>query len=79
MTGSSVHAGHSDRAVRTSTKALTNATLPYVLKIANNGFPKVAKMSDEILKGINILHGKIVYKQVAEAFDLPFSNIDDIL
>ncbi len=63
----------------TSTKALTNATLPYVLKIANSDFPQIAKVNEEIRKGINILNGKIVYKQVAEAFDLPFSNIDDIL
>jgi len=63
----------------TSTKALTNATLPYAIQIANNGFPKIVQESDEIKKGVNIVNGKIVYKEVAEAFNLPFTAINEVI
>ncbi len=57
----------------TSTLALTNATLPYALELADLGWEKACERNEELRKGLNIVHGKIVYKAVAEAFDLPFN------
>lgn len=54
----------------TSTLALTNATLPYVLKLANKGYQQALKESPSLLKGLNIIGGKITHKKVAEAFGL---------
>ena len=59
----------------TSTKALTNATLPYAIRIANEGFPKIIETDKEIALGLNIASGKVVHKGVAEAFDLPFTPL----
>lgn len=63
----------------TSTIALTNATLPYAVAIADKGFIQAAKESREILTGINILTGKITCKGVAEAFNLQYTPILDLL
>lgn len=63
----------------TSTKALTNATLPYVIQIANDGFPSIAKSNAEIAKGVNVVHGKITYKNVADAFELPYTPLGEIV
>jgi alanine dehydrogenase len=63
----------------TSTIALNNATLPYTLKIANHGFPKVAKINKDIAKGVNIAYGKVTYKGVADAFNLAYIPIEDVL
>ncbi|MFQ5770934.1 MAG: alanine dehydrogenase [bacterium] len=63
----------------TSTIALTNATLPYVIQIANLGFPKAAKMNPEISKGVNIVNGNVTFKGVAEAFALPYTSIKEVL
>lgn len=63
----------------TSTRALTNATLPYALEIADKGYRRAAQENPEIAKGINILEGKITYKGVAEAFDLPYHPLDSVL
>ncbi|MGS2725443.1 alanine dehydrogenase [Psychroserpens sp. BH13MA-6] len=58
----------------TSTMALTNVTLPYVLKLANKGW-EVACQEDPVLdKGLNIVHGEIVYKGIAEAFGWELSS-----
>ncbi len=63
---------------RTSTIALTNATLPYAIKLADKGLD--ALREDAVLKkGLNIFKGKITYKNVAEAFDLPFVPADEVL
>ena len=63
----------------TSTSALTNATLPYALQLANKGW-KQACIDNEALKlGLNVVNGKVVYKGVSEAFDLPYTEVDDIL
>ena len=64
---------------RTSTKALTNATLPYVLQIANKGWKKAMQESTEIKLGANIIKGKITYKAVAEAFDLDYTPVEEFL
>jgi alanine dehydrogenase len=63
----------------TSTKALTNVTLPYALEIADNGYEKAAKENPEILKGINILKGKVTYKAVADAFDLQYYPVETLI
>ncbi|MDD5383818.1 MAG: alanine dehydrogenase [Gallionella sp.] len=54
----------------TSTLALTNATLPYVLKLASKGYQQALKESPALLKGLNIIGGKITHRKVAEAFGL---------
>jgi alanine dehydrogenase len=58
----------------TSTVALTNVTLPYVIKLANEGWEKACKNSASLAKGLNIVKGEIVYKEIAEAFDLEFAK-----
>jgi alanine dehydrogenase len=63
----------------TSTKALTNVTLPYALEIADKGYEKAAKENPEIAKGINIIKGKVTYKAVADAFGLAYSPIESLL
>jgi len=64
---------------RTSTLALTNVTLPYALRIANKGW-KQALIDDEPLrKGANVLDGKIVYKSVADAFNMPYTPVEEVL
>ncbi|NOY77571.1 MAG: alanine dehydrogenase [Calditrichaeota bacterium] len=63
---------------RTSTIALTNATLPYAVKLANMGIEAIRE--DEALKkGLNIFKGKVTYKNVAEAFNLPYVPVNDVL
>ena len=64
---------------RTSTLALTNATLPYTLQIADKGYRKAALENQEIARGINIIEGNVTYKGVADAFDLECKNWDCIL
>jgi alanine dehydrogenase len=63
----------------TATRALTNATLPYAVEIANNGIENAAKNSAEIAKGVNIYKGKITYKGVADAFELPYHALEDVI
>ncbi|REG98533.1 alanine dehydrogenase [Flavobacterium aquicola] len=58
----------------TSTLALTNATLPYALQLANKGWQKACAENEELKKGLNIANGKILYKGVAEAWNLPFNK-----
>lgn len=59
----------------TSTLALTNATLPYAIQLANNGWVKACKKNTELAFGLNIIKGKVVYKAVAEAFDLEYTEL----
>jgi len=63
----------------TSTLALTNATLPYAVEIANKGFEKAVKTNNEIKLGLNIIDGKIVYKGVAEAFGFTYYDVSSII
>jgi len=53
----------------TSTIALTNVTLPYVLKLADLGWKAACEKDKSLSKGLNIIHGDIVYKEISEAFD----------
>jgi alanine dehydrogenase len=59
----------------TSTLALTNATLPYVLQLANTGYRQALKESPALLKGLNIIGGKITHRKVAEAFGLEYHAV----
>lgn len=63
----------------TSTLALTNATLPYVLKLANQGYRQALKESPALLKGLNIIGGKITHKKVAEAFGLDYHPAESVI
>jgi len=64
---------------RTSTLALTNATLPYGLKLAKHGW-KAACTADGALKlGLNVVEGHVVYGGVAEAFGLPLVAVESVL
>ena len=63
----------------TSTLALTNATLPYAIQLANEGWKTACTNNVELRKGLNIANGKIVYKGVAEAWSLPLHDVESIL
>lgn len=62
----------------TSTVALTNATLPYALQLANKGWERACRENHELFLGLNIVRGKVVYKGVAEAFGLPYEPLENI-
>jgi alanine dehydrogenase len=64
---------------RTSTIALTNATLPYAIQIAEKGWKQACIDDASLRKGLNVVDGKIVYKGVAEAFDLPYQQVETVL
>lgn len=59
----------------TSTLALTNATLPYALRLADKGWREACKADPGLANGLNIVEGKVTYPGVAEAFDLPLSPL----
>jgi alanine dehydrogenase len=63
----------------TSTLALTNATLPYAVQLANKGWKKACSDSNELKLGLNVINGKVVYKGVAEAFNLEYTPVDSFL
>jgi len=64
---------------RTSTIALTNATLPYALRLANNGFIKAIKSCEELAKGVNTCSGHLVSKPVAESLNLKHTELSMII
>jgi alanine dehydrogenase len=63
----------------TSTLGLTNVTLPYAIAIANKGWKKAVKDDHELLKGVNIVEGAIVYQDVADAFGFECSSIQEFI
>jgi len=63
----------------TSTLALTNATLPYAVQLANKGWKKACNENEELKKGLNIANGKILYKGVADAWGLPLNDVESVL
>jgi alanine dehydrogenase len=63
----------------TSTNALTNATLPYIVSLANNGWVEALRRDAALAKGLNTHDGKVVYKEVAEAHGLPHVELDSLL
>jgi alanine dehydrogenase len=63
----------------TSTKALTNATLPYVEAIAGQGLAEAVAQDPALAKGVNVLDGKVTYEAVAEAHDLDYVPLEGVL
>ncbi|MBU0620700.1 MAG: alanine dehydrogenase [Gammaproteobacteria bacterium] len=63
----------------TSTLALTNATLPYVLQLANSGYRQALRESPALLNGLNIINGKVTHRKVAEAFGLEYHPPESFL
>ena len=59
----------------TSTLALTNATMPYMIQLANKGWREACKDNEELRKGLNIVEGKVVYRPVAEAWGLEYEEL----
>jgi alanine dehydrogenase len=63
---------------KTSTMALTNATLPYAVEIANKGWKRAIRENPEIKLGANVVKGKVTYKAVADAFGLEYVPVDTL-
>ena len=63
----------------TSTLALTNATLPYAVRIANLGWQEACRRDKALRLGLNVVQGKVVYQGVADAFDLPYVDVETVL
>lgn len=63
----------------TSTLALTNATLPYAIQLADKGWKKAAQENEDLVPGLNVIQGDIVYKAVAEAFSMPYTPVEKYL
>jgi alanine dehydrogenase len=63
----------------TSTRALTNATLPYVEAIAGHGLAEAVARDRSLARGVNVVDGRITYAAVAEAHDLDFVPLEDVL
>src|SRR5690606_37367585 len=63
----------------TSTLALTNATLPYAIKLAKEGWQKACRDNEDLRLGLNVINGDVVYKGVAEAFNLPLKDVNAYL
>lgn len=63
----------------TSTVALTNATLPYAIQLAGKGWKKACNDDNSLKLGLNVINGKVVYKGVAEAFDLKLHDVEEFL
>ncbi|MEM6700485.1 MAG: alanine dehydrogenase [Bacteroidota bacterium] len=63
----------------TSTIALTNATLPYAIKLAEKGWKQACREDKPLRLGLNVVQGKVVYQGVADAFDLPMYDVEEVL
>jgi alanine dehydrogenase len=63
----------------TSTKALTNATLPYVEAIAGFGLREAIARDGALARGVNVLEGRVTYEAVADAHDLEYTPLEDVL
>lgn len=63
----------------TSTTALNNVTLPYVLKVADKGWWQATSEDPALKKGLNIVHGNITYPAVSATFDLPYREVNEVL
>ncbi|MGN1238027.1 MAG: alanine dehydrogenase, partial [Muribaculaceae bacterium] len=60
----------------TSTLALTNATLPYAIALANKGWKKACKDDAALAKGLNVVEGKVTFKAVADVWGLPYEPVE---
>ena len=63
----------------TSTIALTNATLPYAIQLAEKGWQKACQDNEALKLGLNVVNGKVVYKAVADAFGLKYQEVGTVL
>jgi len=63
----------------TSTVALTNATLPYAIQLAEKGWKAACNDNTSLRLGLNVINGKVVYKGVAEAFNLKLHDVKEFL
>lgn len=63
----------------TSTLALTNATLPYAIQLANKGWQQACKDNAELRLGLNVVNGKVVYEGVSQAFNLDYTPVSEVL
>ena len=63
----------------TSTLALTNATLPYAVQLANKGWTQACSDNADLRLGLNVVEGKVVYEGVSEAFNLPYTPVNEVL
>ena len=63
----------------TSTLALTNATLPYAIQLADKGWKQACADNQPLSLGLNIVGGKVVYKAVADAFGLDYTPLSDVM
>ena len=63
----------------TSTKALTNATLPYVEAIADYGLAEAVARDQALARGVNVVEGKVTYEAVADAHGLDYQPLEDVL
>jgi len=64
---------------KTSTLALTNATLPYAVEIANSGWQKAMRENEEIKLGANVVNGDVCYRAVADAYDYDLVDINTLI
>ena len=64
---------------KTSTLALTNATLPYAVEIANKGWQRAMQENQEIKLGANVIDGKVTYQAVAEAFGMEYTPVETLI
>jgi alanine dehydrogenase len=64
---------------RTSTYALSNATLPYIVRLANRGITAAIQADPGLAQGVNTHSGKITYQSVAEAFGIEYTPLDTLL
>jgi alanine dehydrogenase len=64
---------------RTSTLALTNATLPYILKIAGKGYKKAILEDSALAGGVNVLNGKVTFRGVAESLGVDYTPLNQLL
>jgi alanine dehydrogenase len=63
----------------TSTRALTNATLPYVIALADKGWKAALAADESLAKGLNVHAGKVTYPGVAQAFGMPLVSVAEVL
>ena len=64
---------------RTSTLALTNATFPYLMKLANKGWEAACTADKPLSLGVNAVGGRVTYEAVADAFGLPYTPLSEVL
>lgn len=64
---------------RTATFALTNATLPYALQIANKGWKQAVRDNQALAKGVNVASGMVTYEAVAKALNYPYHPLEEVL